>query len=417
MKIVVLGAGVVGTAAAYYLARDGHEVVVLERHPVAADGTSYSNGGFVSPSDATAWASPAALRTFMKSLRNPELGIKLRLLPDLRYAAWIMRFLSQCSQARANANTDIKLRLAHYSLRCINELADETGIDYDQRTRGLLYLFRNQADLDAGAAHFRYLADRGVPVEVASRDRVVEIEPALAAAKGRLAGAIYSPIDQTGDSRLFAQRLAQYATGQFGAKFRFDANVTGLEFSGDRVQSVTTSAGSEPCDAVVLSMGPESGLFARRYGVTLPIYPVKGYTATIPLDDPSRAPTTGGVDEGRYVTYARMGDRLRLSSSAEFAGFDRSHRPENFARMFRTAHDLFPGLIDERKADLRACLRPMLPNSVPAIGRTRFANFYLDTGHGHLGWTLACGSGKFLADIIANRRPEIDPSGLLYRDR
>jgi D-amino-acid dehydrogenase len=414
MKIVVLGAGVIGTAAAYYLARDGHEVVVLERHAEAAEGTSYGNGGFVSPSDATAWASPAALKTFFRSLANPDLGIRVRFSLDPHYLSWVCRFLRECTTARMHANTDIKLRLALYSLRCINEITDHTGIAYDQRSRGLLYICRSQADLDANAAHMRYLADRGVPIEVADRNRVAEIEPALAAAKERFAGAVYSPMDQTGDSRIFTQGLARWSAEHLGASFRYSTDVTGLDIEGGRVSAVVTSGGPLPCDAAVLSMGPESGLFARKYGLDLPIYPVKGYIATLPLDDPSRAPTTGGVDEGRYVSYARLGDRLRLSSSAEFAGFDRSHRAADFARMFRSAHDLFPGLIDESRADCRAGLRPMMPNSVPAIGRTRYANLYLDTGHGHLGWTLACGSGRLLADIVAGRKPEIDTAGLLY---
>jgi D-amino-acid dehydrogenase len=159
-------------------------------------------------------------------------------------------------------------------------------------------------------------------------------------------------------------------------------------------------------------MGPESGIFAKTLGIDLPVYPVKGYTATARLGDPSKGPTMGGIDEGRYIGFSRLGDRVRIAGSAEFAGFDRSHRPENFTRLLRTMNELFPGALDESSAEYWSGLRPMMPNSVPVIGPTRYANLHLDTGHGHLGWTLACGSGKFLADIIADRKPEIDPDGL-----
>jgi D-amino-acid dehydrogenase len=413
MKILVLGAGVVGTAAAYYLARDGHEVTVIERHPAPARGTSYSNAGLVSPGDAFAWASPGALRTFIKSIFNPDLGIKLRLSPNPAFLSWTWRFLLQCTEARAYANTDVKLRLALYSRECINEISAETGVDFDERRRGIVYFYRDQKSLDNGAKHFSYIGERGLQVEVVDRKRLLEVEPGLASSGDRIVGGIYSPMDQTGDSRMFATKLAELAVERLGVKFMHDTNVEGLDVEGGRVRAVRTSKGSIACDAAVLSMGPESGVFGRKIGIDLPVYPVKGYTATIPLEDPEKGPTMGGVDEDRYVAYSRLGNRLRLASTAEFAGFDRTHKPSDFARMFRSAHELFPGAIDEKKAELWAGLRPMMPNSVPAIGRSRYDNFYLDTGHGHVGWTMACGSGKFLSDIVAGRKPDIDPQGLL----
>ncbi|RJG46590.1 D-amino acid dehydrogenase [Mesorhizobium sp. DCY119] len=413
MKIVVLGAGVVGTAAAYYLARDGHQVTVVERHPAPANGTSYSNAGFVSPGDAYAWASPGALKTFLKSLYKPELGIKIRPSLDPAFLSWTWRFLQQCTQARANANTNVKLRLALYSRECINEITSETGIDFDERRKGIVYFYRSQQGLDGGVEHFSYIGERGLEIEVVDRKRLFEIEPGLANSGDRIAGGIYSPMDQTGDSQLFTTRLADYASERHGAKFLYDTNVAGLEFSGDRVSAVKTAKGSIPCDAAVLSMGPESGVFARTLGLDLPIYPVKGYTATMELKDPDNGPTMGSVDEERYVVFTRLGNRIRLASTAEFAGFDRSHKPADFERMFGTARELFPGAIDESKAECWTGLRPMMPNSVPVIGKTRYGNLYFDTGHGHLGWTLACGSGKFLSDIVAGRKPDIEPQGLL----
>ncbi len=415
MNILVLGAGVVGTAAACYLAKDGHEVTVIERHETAARGTSYSNAGLVSPGDATAWASPAALKTFVRGIFNHDLGIRVRLGPDPYLLAWSLRFLRQCTMARMRANTDVKLRMALYSRECINALSAETGIAYDQRDKGILYFFRSQQSLDAGAANYLHLGRHGLEVEVVDRQRMVELEPGLAGSKAAIAGGIYSPMDQTGDSRKFTQALAAHAAEKLGVKFLYDTTVKALDVEGDRVRAVLTSAGRIAGDAVVLSMGPESGVFARRYGIDLPVYPVKGYTATVPLEDPALGPTMGGADEDNFVAYSRLGDRLRLTSTAEFAGFDRGFKPRDFKSLFRAGHELFPGAFDEGKAELWAGLRPMMPNSIPVFGRARFSNFYLDTGHGHLGWTMACGSGKFIADLIAGRKPEIDPQGLLYR--
>ncbi len=415
MKILVLGAGVVGTAAAYYLAGDGHEVTVIERHKQAARGTSYSNAGLVSPGDATAWASPAALRTFVRGIFNHDLGIRVRLRPDPYLLAWSLRFLRQCTSERMRANTDVKLRMALYSRECINALTADTGINYDGRSKGILYFFRTQQSLDAGAGNYLYLGRHGLDVEVVDRKRMIELEPALAGGTAELAGGVYSPMDQTGDSRLFAEALAAYAAEKLGVTFLYDTTVEGLDIDGERVRAVKTSAGPVAGDAVVLSMGPESGIFARRYGIDLPVYPVKGYTATVPLQDPARGPTMGGADEDNFVAYSRLGDRLRLTSTAEFTGFDRSFTPRDFRSLFRTGHELFPGAFDETKAELWAGLRPMMPNSIPVFGQARFDNFYLDTGHGHLGWTMACGSGKFLADLVAGRKTEIDPQGLLYR--
>jgi len=415
MRILVLGAGVVGTAAAYYLARDGHDVTVIDRHAGPAEGTSKSNAGLVSPGDSTAWASPAALSVFIRSLYTPGLGIKVRFSLDPHFLFWTLRFLRQCTPARAHANTEVKLRLAFYSRQCINELAAATGISYDDRRKGILYFYRSQQSLDAGIKHMRYLADRGLAIEMVDRERLAAIEPGLAAVRDKLAGGVYSPMDQTGDSRLFVERLAAWCQANFATKFSYGTNVEGLDIEGDRVRAVQTSTGRVECDAVVISLGPESGAFGRKIGLDLPVYPVKGYTATFPLEDESKGPVMGGVDDDRLIAYSRLGNRLRLASTAEFAGFDRSYKPDDFASLFRTASELFPGCIDESKAVLWAGLRPMTPSSVPVIGRARYANLYLDTGHGHVGWTMACGSGKFLADIVAGRKPEIDPDGLRYR--
>jgi D-amino-acid dehydrogenase len=416
MKVLVLGAGVVGTAAAYWLARDGHDVTVAERHERCAAGTSQSNAGLVSPGDAMAWASPAALKTFIKSLYTPGLGIKVRPSLDPMFLKWTMRFLAQCTDSRAKANTEVKLRLALYARECINAIAEGTGITYDERKKGILYFYRSRASLDAGAHHMQFLADRGLPIEVVGRDRLIALEPGLVAAKDKIAGGVFSPIDQTGDSRQFTERLAIYAAKHLNVSFSFNTTVTGLDIEGGKVRAVHTSKGQIACDAAVISLGPESGLFGKAIDIDLPVYPVKGYTATVPLKNPSLGPTMGGVDDDRLIAYSRLGNYLRLASTAEFAGFDRSHEPSDFANLFRTAKELFPDAFDEKEAELWAGLRPMMPNSVPVHGPARYPNLFLNTGHGHVGWTMACGSGKLTADLVAGRKPDIDPSGMLYRN-
>ena len=414
MKIVVLGAGVVGTAAAYYLARDGHAVTVVDRQSQAASETSWGNAGLVSPGDSTAWASPAALATFIKSLYKPDMGIKVRFTLDPHFITWSLRFLTQCTQGRADANTAVKLRLAFHSRTCINALQDETGIGYDDRRKGIVYFYRSAQSLEAGAKHMQYIADRGLKIEVVDRERLVELEPGLAAVKHQLAGGVYSPMDQTGDSCLFSRRLVEWCGANLGVTYRFGTTIEGLDIEANRVQGVRTDKGVIACDAVVLAMGAESALLARKIGVSLPIYPVKGYSATIPIDE-DKGPTMGGVDEDRLIAYSRLGNRLRLASTAEFAGYDRTYKASDFASLFKTAHDLFPGVVDESKAERWAGLRPMMPGSVPVHGKARYDNLYLDAGHGHVGWTMACGSGQFLSDLVAGRKPQIDPAGLVYQ--
>lgn len=414
MKVLVLGGGVVGVAAAYYLGRDGHEVEVIERRDKLASETSYGNAGLVSPGDSYAWASPAALAVFIKSLYRPDLGIKVRPTLDPHFIAWTFKFLFECTHARAHINTLRKFRLALYSKTCINAIAAETKVDYDSGGKGILYFYRSQQSLDAGAKHMQILADNGLTLNVIGRERMVELEPGLKSAAPEIAGALHSPLDQTGDSCKFSRNLAQWCEQTLAMRFRYGTTISAIETDGDRVTGVMTDKGRIAADAIVVALGPETPLLTRKIGVNVPIYPVKGYSATIPLGQTSQGPTMGGVDEDRLIAYSRLGDRLRVASTAEFAGYDRSHRPADFARLLKTASDLFPGCVDPARAEYWAGLRPMTPTSVPMLGRARYRNLFLDCGHGHVGWTMAAGSGKFVADLVAGRTPEIDTDGLLY---
>lgn len=414
MKVLVLGGGVVGVAAAYYLGRDGHEVEVIERRDKLATETSYGNAGLVSPGDSYAWASPAALSVFIKSLYRPDLGIKVKPSLDPHFIAWTFRFLFECTHARAHINTLRKFRLALYSRTCINAISADTKVDYDAGSKGILYFYRSQQSLDAGAQHMKILSDNGLTLEVIGRERMVELEHGLKSAAHGIAGALYSPLDQTGDSCKFSRNLAQWCERNLAMRFRYGTTISAIETDGDRVTGIMTDKGRIAADAIVVALGPETPLLTRKIGVNVPIYPVKGYSATIALADPSLGPTMGGVDEDRLIAYSRLGDRLRVASTAEFAGYDRSHKPTAFKRLLTTAIDLFPGCVDPAKAEYWAGLRPMTPTSVPILGQARYRNLFLDCGHGHVGWTMAAGSGKFVADLVAGRAPEIDTDGLLY---
>jgi D-amino-acid dehydrogenase len=414
MKVCVLGGGVVGIATAYYLAEDGHEVTVVDRQPEAANETSFGNAGLVAAGDSYAWASPDALRTLVKSLYQRDLGISVRPSLDPAFVAWIWRFLLQCRPSRVPINSLHKLRLALYSLQCINAIEAHTKIDYHARKNGIVYFHRTQAGLDHGAAHMRLLGDNGLEIEVVDRERLVDLEPALAPAKHKFAGAIYAPLDQTGDSATFSRRLADWLAANKAVEFSWRTTVSRLEAEAGRIVRAVTDKGPITADAFVLALGCESPAIARKIGVRLPIYPVKGYSITVPIRDASRAPTMGGADEEKLMAYSRLGDRLRVTSSAEFAGFDRSHAPDNFRTVIGLAEELFGGAFDRDEIECWAGLRPMTPTSVPILGPANYPNFVLNVGHGHLGWTMAAGSARFVADMVAGRKPEIDPDGLTY---
>lgn len=414
MRVAVLGGGVVGVACAYWLCEDGHEVTLIERAPELAGGTSYGNAGFLSPGDSYAWASPSSLAMFLKSLIRRDLGIKVRPRLDPALWSWTWKFLFECTDERARINTLRKLRLTLYSRLCQEAIVRKTGVQYDASKNGIVYFYRSQAGLDAGVRHMRLLADHGLAIEVLDRDGLVGKEPALAGARDKLAGGVFSPMDQTGDSRKFTQNLARWCVEHRGLKLLQSTRIEGLDAQGRRIARVMTDTGPVEADAFVLAAGVESPVLARPLGIDLPIYPVKGYSMTVPIRDGDVAPRMGGVDEDKLVAFSRLGDRLRVAATAEFAGLDRSHKPSDFAAMRSVIKELLPKGGDYARAEYWAGLRPMTPSSVPVLGRARYDNLYLDVGHGHVGWTMAAGSGKFVADLISGRQPEIDAEGLVY---
>lgn len=412
MKIVVLGSGIVGVTSAYFLARDGHEVTVVDRQPVAANETSFANAGLIAPGHAFAWASPKAPGMLLRSLYRNDQALRLRPSLDLRLWSWGLLFLRQCTAARARINTLRKLALCLYAQRQLKQVAAETGIAYDGRTGGALYLHRSQKHLDIAAAAMAIMRENGLPIEVLDRERVAEIEPALAPVKHKLAGALYSASDESGDAHMFSIGLAAFCRERLGVTFAFDTTIRAIDVAGDRVERVVTDGGDVIGDRYVLSLGCDSPSLARPIGIRLPIYPIKGYSATIPVAGHNGAPVIGGVDEEHLVAWARMGDRLRLTATAEFAGYDRGYKDGDFRTMFRAARDLFPDGGDYDRPILWAGLRPMTPEGTPILGRERYTNLYLNTGHGHMGWTMSCGTARITADLIAGRTPEIDLTGM-----
>ncbi len=409
-----MGGGIIGVTTAYYLAREGHEVALIERHEAAAEETSFANAGLVAPGHAYAWSSPRAPMMLLRSLYRDDQALRFRLRPDPRLWAWSYLFLRQCNSASARRNTLRKHRLCVYSQAAFKSLVAEEALDYDGRDGGLLYLYRSQESFERGAANTDILACDGQALEVVDRERAAEIDPALAPVKQKIAGAIYCPSDESGDARLFTRALAERCAA-LGVRFHYGTEIRDFATEGTRVTGVVTDRGLQEAEAYVLALGCQSPILARRLGIKLPIYPVKGYSVTLPIGGRNNPPSIGGVDEDNLIAYCPMGERLRITAVAEFAGYDTSHSPADFAGMLASARDLFPDGGDWDRPQYWAGLRPMTPEGTPIFGRGRLDNLFVNAGHGHMGWTMACGSGRILADLIAGRSPEIGLDGMTLR--
>jgi D-amino-acid dehydrogenase len=411
MKSIVLGAGIAGVTTAYYLAKDGRDVTVLDRQPGVALETSFANAGLVAPGHSYTWASPRAPKILLKSLFVEGQALRLRLRADPHMWAWCLRFLRNCTEERSRENTARKVRLCRYAQEQLRQVTAAEQLQYDRISRGLLYLYRDAASFERGCSHMSILVDNGLPLATLDAAQVVEREPALAQARERLAGAIYCPTDESGDSHQFSREL-QKVCERLGVRFALDTPITRIEAAGDRITGIRTPSERIVGDDYVLALGPYSPILARPLGYSLAVYPVKGYSATFPAGPGYDPPSLGGVDENHLVAWARFGERLRFTATAEFAGYDTHHTPADFAPMLRAARELFPEGADYTKPSYWACLRPMTPEGTPLIGPTRHRNLFLNTGHGHMGWTMSCGTAKLLADIMAGRRPELDLTGM-----
>jgi D-amino-acid dehydrogenase len=414
MKILVLGGGIVGVTTAYYLAKAGEDVTVVDRQAGVGLETSFANAGLVSPGHSYTWAAPGAPAILLKSLVSEGQALRLRLNADWRMYAWGLRFLRNCTPARARHNTSIKVRFSRYSQEQLNLLTSEEGLRYEQTNRGLLYLYRDSESLERGIASSTILRENGLLLEPLDWSATVAKEPALAKAGNSLAGSIYCPSDRTGDAHLFTKAVYDCCV-RLGVEFKFNTTIQKLCGRADRVERIETSRGPMTADCFVLALGSYSPLLARTLGYRLPVYPVKGYSITVPIREPSAAPTIGGVDEGNLLAWSRLGDRMRFAATAEFAGYQLQHQPRDFEPMLRAARGLFPDCADYSQPAYWAGLRPMTPEGTPILGKTRHLNLYLNTGHGHLGWTWSCGTARVLTDIIRERVPGVDLTGLTLR--
>lgn len=414
MRILIMGAGLAGVTAAFELLEDGHDITIVDRQPGPALETSFANAGLVAPGHAFAWGSPRAPKILMKSLFKADqpLRYKLRLDPDLW--RWSLKFLRECTADKARINTQRKHRLCRYAQAALQDVMNRTGIACDNERKGLLYLHRDEASLERGIQNMKVLKDAGQELEIIDRYRAAEIDPALAETKERIAGGFFGKTDESGDAHKFVQQLAEQCAER-GARFRYNTNVTAILTSGSEIEEIITDKGAMKADLYMMALGAYSPLIAKHLKETVSVYPVKGYSVTIPIDGANNPPTVGGIDEDNLFAYVRLGDRVRLTAVAEFAGYDTSYKPSDFSGMIKAARDLFPNAGDYRRPDYWACLRPMTPEGTPILGKGRHDNLIYNTGHGHMGWTMACGTARIVADLIAERTPDISMEGLTLR--
>jgi D-amino-acid dehydrogenase len=411
MKVLILGAGVIGTTSAYYLARAGHEVTVIDRQPGAGLETSFANAGELSYGYASPWAGPGIPVKAIKWLLMTDGPLVLRPKLDPRMWIWGMQLLANCTEKAYALNKSRMVRLAEYSRDQMIALRAETGLAFDGREQGTLQLFREQKQLDHAADDIAVLKQYGVPYEVLDPAGCVASEPGLATATVPFVGGLRLPNDDTGDCKMFTEGLAALAAGS-GVEFRYGVNITGIDVSGGRIASVATDGGTLTADAYVMALGSFSPIMLRTIGIGLPVYPIKGYSLTVPITDETVAPISTVMDETYKVATTRLGDRIRVGGTAEIAGYDTTLHPSRRGPLDRSLRELFPQAGDASKASFWCGLRPMTPDGTPVLGRSKLSNLYLNTGHGTLGWTMAAGSGRVLADLLGGKTPEIDTSDL-----
>ncbi len=415
MKVVILGAGVIGTASAYFLAKAGHEVTVLERQNGPALETSFANAGEISPGYSAPWAGPGVPLKAIKWLMMEHSPLSIRPSLDPAMWRWIFQMLTNCTSHRYEINKSRMLRMAQYSREVLQQLREDTGIAYDERTQGTLQLFRNQQQVDGSATDIEILQRYDVNYEVLDVAGCLKVEPALARVREKFVGALRLPGDETGDCFKFTQNLAKLAEG-LGVKFEYGVSIEKVIGEGDQITGVKTSKGMMIADRYLLALGSYSPLMLRELGIKIPVYPIKGYSITVPITNAQAAPESTIMDETYKVAITRLGDRIRVGGTAEITGYKLDLRESRRRTLVHSVTDLFPDGGDVSKAEFWTGLRPMTPDGTPVIGPTPYRNLFLNTGHGTLGWTMSCGSGQFIADIISGKKPAISTEGL-FMDR
>ncbi|HTH43812.1 MAG TPA: D-amino acid dehydrogenase [Oxalicibacterium sp.] len=425
MKVIVLGSGIVGTASAWFLQKAGHEVTVIERQPGAAQETSFANGCQISVSHAEPWANPAAPLKILKWMGKEDAPLLYRFRADWLQWKWGLNFLRECTPARTADNIRQIVAIAEYSRQTLQALRAETGIDYDYLTRGILHFYTDQKDFDDSLPAARLMRELGCPRNSITADEVVRIEPALSSIRDKIVGGDYTATDESGDVYKFTTGLAAKAA-EAGVQFRFNTTVTRLltegsgahaKVSGVEIISADGRHQTLYADAFVMAMGSFSVPLLKPLGIDLMIYPGKGYSATYTVTNPDAAPSVSLTDDGYKLVLSRLGDRLRVAGTCELNGYTRELNTTRCEAITRRTRELFPGACDYDHPTYWTGLRPLTPSNVPYIGKTKFANLFLNTGHGTLGWTMGCGSGRAIAEIVSGRQPEVDFrfTGMPYR--
>ncbi len=415
MNILILGSGVIGTTTAYYLAKAGHQVTVVDRQPGPALETSFANAGEVSPGYSSPWAGPGVPVKAIQWMLMHHSPLVIWPMLDMAMWRWGAQMLRNCTEARYAINKGRMVRLAEYSRDCLVALRAETGIQYDDRAQGTVQLFRTQKQLDGIGKDVDILKQYKVPFEVLDREGYCKYEPALSLVKEKFVGALRLPGDETGDCFKFTNTMAAMAQAA-GVTFRFDTAIEGLNQSGDKITGVRTMQGNRPgvlaADAYLVALGSYSPQLVKPLGIDLPVYPVKGYSITVPIADAQYAPESTLMDETHKVAVTRLGDRIRVGGTAELAGFSLALREARRETLNHVVTDLFPKGGDVSQAEFWCGLRPMTPDGTPILGGTHLPNLFLATGHGTLGWTMAAGTGRVMADVISGRKPDISMDGL-----
>ncbi len=412
MKVIVLGAGVTGITSAWFLRQAGHEVTVVDRQPGAGLETSFANGGQISVSHAEPWANPGAPLKVLKWLGKEDSPLLFRLRPDMRQWLWGLGFLRECTPGRTRHNIRQIVNLGLYSRSTLQQLRGDANLEYDQLSRGILHFYTSQAEFDAAQEPARVMREFGCELDMKTADECVAIEPALAASRDRIVGGSMTPSDESGDAHRFTQQLAARCA-EAGVNFRYDTRIVGIERQAGAIASVKVAdangiVGALKADRYVLCMGSFSAGFARELGISLNIYPAKGYSVTLPVIDPAKAYSVSLTDDEYKLVFSRLGDRLRIAGTAELNGYDASLNLVRCEAIVRRTRELFPEMTDGRDARFWTGLRPATPSNVPYIGRSKVENLFLNTGHGTLGWTHSAGSGRAIADIVSGRVPDLD---------
>lgn len=407
MRTIVIGGGVVGVTTAYYLAKEGHDVTVIDKAQTVGQDATAVNAGLIAPGHCFAWASPAAPKMLLKSLLGEKTAIRVKPSLDPRFLWWGMQFMRECTAERAKTNTLAKLGLSVYSQELLYKIEAEENIDYDGIKKGLVYTYRDEEEMKLGVMKAKLLSDAGQTIESITSDELGKLDPAFAASSIKFAGAIYAPNDASGNSEKFSINLMERCKAM-GVKFEFGVEAKKFTEKNGKITSIVTNQGSMEADNYVLAMGVMSPFMSRTVGQDLPIYPAKGFSVTIDITNKDAAPTIGGVDEKTLVAWSRFDDKLRISSTAQFSGYNRSHTRADFDNIIDTASALWPDAADWSKPRMTAGLRPMTPDGTPIIGKgEKHSNLFYNTGHGHMGWTMSCGSSRMLVDIMQGQTPAL----------